>query len=187
MNRIQMLLAGRIALIQKQAAVSDHSENCDQTLAANAKQLNEGGTPASAGNNASNAATFETPDHAKKPSSTGPTNNVPDNEDTTPRQKEASLSLNDLLMKSAATQDGATADKKLEEESGKEVVGGGNGNEVQSAQESDKAPALKVSSSQGGGDSNSDQVPRSASMDKAASFNAGRIFSMLKGAIPTRV
>ena len=188
MKTNQVILASRIALIQKRAAAADHSENCDLLLAENAKKLNEGGSPASAGNNASNAATFDTPAHTKKPSATGPSNNVPDNEDTTPREGsvEKVASLSDILDKYAATQGGATKSEKLETESDKEVVGGGNGNEVQSAQESEKSPDIKVSSSQGGGNSNSDQIPRSTSMDKAASFKAGQIFGMLKKAIPTR-
>jgi hypothetical protein len=181
MNVNALITAGRISILQKRAAASDHSENCDAKLEEESKKLNEGGSPASAGNNASNAATFDTPAHAKKPSGTGPSNTVPDNEDTTPRQKVASL--DELLNKAAATQVAATKSALLETEADKEVVGGGNGNEVQSACLSEKAPDIKLSSNKGGGDVNSDSVARSGSMDKAASMNAGGILHVLKKSV----
>jgi hypothetical protein len=177
MTKEATLLVAKVACLQKVAASGAIVQNCDTKLEEESAKLNEGGSPAVAteSTNASNAATFDTQEHDKKMSSTGPANNVADNEDTTPRDKEASLA--DLLMKAAAEQPTAGKDEKLEEESQKEVVGGGNGNEVQSAQESAKAPALQLSSSQGGGDMNSNAVPR---LDKAASFKAGQIFAVLK-------
>ena len=181
-NRDKVVLATHIAVIQKQAAASDHSENCDKKLAEESTKLNEGGSPASPGSNGANAATFETPAHTTKPSSSGPSNKVPDNEDTVPRQKVASIDLSTILDKLATTQVGATKSVTLEAESKKELVGGGNGNEVQSAQESDKAPDIKVSSSQGGGDSNTNTVPRTNAMNKSASDNVTGIFGVLKKA-----
>jgi hypothetical protein len=171
MNSNTMKLVARVAYMQKSAATSVIDEACDTKLEAESSKENVGGSPAAAteATNASDASTFDQKANKGKASSIGPANQVGDNADTTPRQKTASLA--DLLMKSAATQVGATKDVKLEEEAGKEAVGGGNGNEVQSAQESEKAPELKLSNGGNGGDLN---------LDKAASFKAGQIFGILK-------
>ena len=171
MNSNTMRLVARVAYMQKIASTGVIDEACDEKLESESNKENTGGSPAAAteATNASNSSTFDVKGNTGKASSIGPANKVGDNADITPRQKTASLC--DLLMKSAAVQIEATKDVKLEQESGKEAVGGGNGNEVQSAEESDKAPELKLPKGSGGGDIN---------LDKTASFKAGQIYGILK-------
>ena len=172
-NRQTLMAATAVALIQKEAATSDSSENCDATLEAESKKLNKGGEPAAAteNTNGSDSASFDTKSNTPKQSGQASANTQPSNEDVTPRSgttKEASLS-HIIMNKLASIQANAGEDKDLESESDKELTGGSPEGEVTSGAESEKAPAISTSGGDGSnGDVLTDTVPRSGAEKTAA-------------------
>jgi len=175
-----------IAIMQKRAAVQTAGlDSADEKLHAEAQKINEGGTPAVAtdATGHSNAATFDTSEHAKKPSANGG-NKVEDNADTTPRDKVASLSdrvsrtLSTMVSKHAAAGEAGEGDKKLEGEYGKLNLGGSPEGEVDSAQESEANPDCCAGGGEErpSGDVNEDTVGR---IHKSASDNVRKIRNLL--------